>query len=325
MQRIDIAQAQELLRSRAQLTGAGVTERELRAAVDAGRLLRVHRGSYVTAADDKQLWAEGRHLVRVLAVAAASPGPGPIFSHTSAAVLWGLPLYGIRPRHVHTLIDGRRHTRTEAGVMRHDMAVKAQHVADVGGLRCTSLGRTVFDLARILPFAGAVAAADAALRSVAVRGHVQDAEIAAVWRDELQELAGAGLRGVRQAREVIDFADGRAQLPGESVSRVHLRTLGYRGVDLQVPVAGADGDNYFLDFGFPRSRCFGEFDGEDKYLDASLRQASTPDQAVLDEKRREDDIRGVTGWRVVRWGARDIRTVDALGSRLAAFGLRPPG
>lgn len=325
MRRIDPLQAQALLRSRAQLTRAGISERQLRDGVSAGLLRRVHRGSYVADADWRELWPEGRHLLRALAVAAASPGQSPVFTHESAAAIWGLPLWRRSPSVVHTLIEGRRHTRTVVGVARHAMHVEPEHLVEVGGLRCTSLLRTVLDLARTLPLTTAVAAADAALRAVAVRDHRQDAETVALWRDELSALARPGLRGVRQARHVIEFADGRAQLPGESVSRVHLHTLGYRDLALQVPVTGAEGTQYYLDFGFRRSRCFGEFDGEEKYLDANLRGGRSVEQAVLDEKRREDEIRGVTGWRMVRWGADDIRTVDAFARRLAAFGIRPPG
>lgn len=325
MRRINLSQGRSLLRSRTQLTMAGVRERELRDSVATGRLRRVHRGSYVTSAEWSELWPEGRHLLQVLAVAAASPGSGPAFSHVSAAVIWGLPLWGIRPDVVHTLVDGRRHTRTVSGVMRHDMAVHEQDIVEVGGLRCTSLMRTVFDLARTAPLPTAVAAADFALRSVAVREHVQDADLAGRWREELFDLARPGLRGVRQARDVIEFADGRAQLPGESVSRVHLRTLGFRDVELQVPVTGSMGGQYYLDFGFPRTRCFGEFDGEEKYLDAELRSAPTAERALMAEKWREDDIRGVTGWRIARWGAADIRSADTFGRRLDAFGIHPPG
>lgn len=325
MRRIDVTQGRGLLRSRSQLVRAGITERQLRDGVAAGTLRRVHRGTYVTGADWRELWPEGRHLIEVLGVAAAAPGAGPIFTHASAAVIWGLPLWGHAPREVHTVLEGRRHTREIAGVVRHQMAVDECHIVDVGGLRCTSLPRTILDLARTAPLPAAVAAADAGLRSVAVQGHTQDADTAAVWRDELLALARPGLRGVRQARHVIEFADGRAQLPGESVSRVHLDTLGYRGLDLQVPVIGPDGDRYFMDFGFPRARCFGEFDGTDKYLDPELLRAATTGDEVLREKRREDDVRGVTGWGVVRWSGADIRTADALARRLAAFGIHPPG
>ena len=279
----------------------------------------------MTNADWQQLWPEGRHLLEVLAVAAAAPGCGPIFSHTSAAVMWGLPLWGSRPAPVHTVLAGRRHTRETTGVLRHDMAVDDADIVEVGGIRCTSLTRTILDLARTVPFTTAVAAADTGLRSVAVRGQSQDSDAVERWRADLHALARPGLRGVRQARAVIDFADGRAQLPGESVSRVYLHELGYRDIELQVPIFGATGTSYFLDFAFPRSRCFGEFDGQEKYVDDALRRASSPNDAVLEEKWREDDVRGVTGWRVVRWGSQDIRNADALARRLIAFGIRPPG
>ncbi|MFB8190340.1 hypothetical protein ACFC14_13505 [Microbacterium sp. NPDC055988] len=109
------------------------------------------------------------------------------------------------------------------------------------------------------------------------------------------------------------------------MSRLQLHRLGFRDIELQVPIKGAAGAEYFADFGFRRSRAFGEFDGEGKYLESDLRLAPTPVDAVLAEKRREDDIRGVTGWRVARWGGAHIRTAEALGTRLAAFGIRPPG
>jgi len=205
------------------------------------------------------------------------------------------------------------------------MALDAADVARRHGMLCTSLARTVFDLARTLRPEAVIAAGDAALRRVSVRGHDVDLEAAAAWREEIDRLCTPGLRGVRRARWMSGFADGRAQLPGESVSRLQLHRLGFRDIELQVPIQGAAGERYFADFGFRRSRAFGEFDGEDKYLEPELRHAPTPVDAVLAEKRGEDDIRGVTGWRVVRWGSAHTRTAEDLGARLAAFGIHPPG
>lgn len=160
---------------------------------------------------------------------------------------------------------------------------------------------------------------------VSIDGHEVDHDEVDAWRAEVDRLCVAGLRGVRRARWIGAFADGRAQLPGESVSRLQLHRLGFRDIDLQVPLVGSDGARYFADFGFPRSQAFGEFDGEEKYRDAELRTTSTAADAVMAEKHREDEIRGVTGWRVVRWGSSHIRTPEDLGRRLAAFGIRPPG
>ncbi|WP_288871520.1 hypothetical protein [uncultured Microbacterium sp.] len=323
--RLSFSDAWDLVRSREDVLDSGLTERELAAAVGVGRLMRVHRGAYVDADVWDELWPEGRQLVRVCAVRRASPGGGPVFSHLSAAALWGLPLVGPIRDDVHTAIRSRRHTRTEAGVIRHQLALDEADIVSRHGLRCTSLTRTVFDLARLLRPEAVAAAGDAALRLVSVEGHAVDLDAVAAWRAEVEGLCAAGLRGVRRARWIAAFADGRAQLPGESVSRLQLHRLGFRDVDLQIPIVGSDGARYFADFGFLRSQAFGEFDGEDKYRDADLRTAATATDAVMAEKHREDEIRGVTGWRVVRWGSRHIRTPDDLGRRLAAFGIRPPG
>lgn len=323
--RISIDQARDLVRSRDELLYSGATERELRNRVVSGSLRRVHRGFYVDGAVWADLWPESRQMVRLLAVHRAAEHDGTVFSHTSAAVLWELPLFGKTADLVHVIIQGRRHSRTEAGVRRHDLEIADTDIVRRHGLRCTSMARTVLDLARTLSAEAAISAADASIRTIAVRGSRVDADADSAWREELLALCSPGLRGVRRARWAAEFADGRAQLPGESVSRLQLDRLGFREVELQVPVVGSGGAQYFLDFGFRRSRAFGEFDGEGKYLESGLRTAPTASDAVLEEKRREDDVRGVTGWRVVRWGSTQIRTPDLLGSRLAAFGIRPPG
>ncbi len=314
-----------MLLTRGRLLQAGVTAHQLRDAVSAQSLRRVHRGSYVRTKDWTSLWWEGQHLLKVLAVKAASSGRGPLFSHASAAVLWGLPMYRMGDQPVQIVVDGTRHSRVIAGVVRRDMRLDDGDVAEIDGIRVTSLIRTTFDVARTAAFDTAVSCADAALRRRAVSGQTVDAEADANWRAEALRRARPGLRGVRQAREVIEFADGRSQLPGESASRVRMHQLGFSNYDLQVPVTGAQGDRYWVDFAFLRARRFGEFDGRDKYLDPDLRAAASADEAVLAEKRREDDIRGVTGWSFARWGYEHIRTPDALGARLAAFGIRPPG
>lgn len=287
--------------------------------------MRLHRGFYAPAETWEQLWWEGRHLLNVVAVRAASPGAGPVFTHESAAVVWGLPLYRMGAVPVQVRVEGNRHSRSVAGVVRRDMRVADADIVEVDGIRVTSLRRTVFDIARTASLETAVGCADAALRRAAGVGHGVDAELTEQWRADALELAAAGLRGVRQARRVIAFADGRAELPGESVSRVQLHRLGFTRYDLQVGVVGSQGDQYWLDFAFPGARRFGEFDGEGKYLDPEMRAAGSVERAVLQEKHREDDIRGVTGWSFARWGYAHIRKPDVLGHRLAAFGVLPPG
>ncbi|WP_353113815.1 hypothetical protein [Microbacterium sp.] len=321
---IELDEARRMLLSRSGLLDRGVAEREIRLRVERGELVRVRRGWYAAATDWQVLWPEGRHLLRVLAVQHDATGSAPVFCGTSAGVLWGLPLYRTAPRRVH-VAETRGRSRSTRDVLRHETELADDDVAEIDGMRCTSLHRTVFDLARKLSAEAAVAGADAALRAVAVTGQRQDEALAEEWREELGRRAhGSRARGVRQARRIIAFADGRAQLPGESVSRLQLHRLGFRRIGLQVPVVLSRGQSYWIDFDLEEAGAFGEFDGEGKYLHAALRSGRTVEQVVLDEKRREDTVRGVTGRRFVRWEAAHIRTPEALAERLAEFGVRPP-
>lgn len=280
----------------------------------------------MSAEDWGELWNEGRHLVEVIATHLNSAAPGPVFWGPSAAVLHALPLYRMAPKNVHAAILGARHGRTTAGVMWHRIPVGPADIVEIDGIRCTSLDRTILDLGCTTSSPVSLSAADAAQRGETVVGQVQDPDLATEWRGRMLARAERTHRpGVRGARRIIRLADGRAQLPGESVSRLHLLNLGFAEPELQVHVMGAAGGDYLLDFGFRRSRCFGEFDGRGKYLDDSIRGGTTAEEVVLAEKRREDDIRGVTGWRIARWGSSDIQTAAIFGAKLAAFGIRPPG
>lgn len=318
---ITAADARRMLRSRQDLLETGTSEREIRAQVAAGHLHPVRRGWYVGGDEWQELWPEGRHLLHIVAVDRDSRH-GIVAAGVSAAVLLGLPLFRVRPARVHVLSGSR--AKSAPDVMRHALA-PGDDVTVVDGIRCTSLPRTILDVARTLPVEAALSCADAALRSVSVNRHVHDAARADVWRASLLEDASrSSARGIRQARRLIAFSDGRAQLPGESVSRLYLHRLGFRRIDLQVPVNGPSGQTYWVDFGLGDVPVLGEFDGEAKYRDGALRNGRSIEQVVLDEKQREDWIRGATGLSLVRWGSEHIHTPEQLGARLAAFGIRPP-
>lgn len=326
MPSLTVPEARKLLRSRARLLDNGLTDRDLRTYVAAGTLKRVRRGWYVRTKEWTPLWPEERHLVELVAAHQNADAPGPVMIGVSAAVLHALPLYRLTPDHVHALIEGSRHGRSRADIRWHGFDIPPSDITVIDGIRCTTLARTVLDVAASVPMASAVAVADAALRSVAVvDGHVQDAGIAEEWRSELSARARErSTPGIRQARTVIAFADGRAESPGESVSRLQLRRLGFTQLDLQSHVRGPAGEDYWMDFAFERSRSFGEFDGIGKYTDPRLLGGRTTQEALLEEKRREDAVRGVTGWGVARWGSEHITTTARLGSRLRAFGITPP-
>lgn len=323
---MSVSELSPLVRSRRALLAAGWTERGIESAVRAGDLRVVRRGAYIASDDDELLWAEGRHLAHVIAVVRDAVGVA-VASHESAAVLWGLPLYRHRPERVHLTTAAPARISSGPDVMRHVAPLPASDVTTRDGIRCTTLERTVFDLSRTLGAEASVACADAAERLMALRGRVWDEDAAAYWRRTMSErvIAASGARGVKQARWVAAFADGRAHLPGESVSRLQLMRIGFAVPQLQVRVDGPGGREYFVDFGMTDARAFGEFDGKGKYLDEAMRRGVPLEQVLLEEKQREDWIRGTTQWRLARWGDEHSATPGALAARLRSFGITPPG
>lgn len=120
----------------------------------------------------------------------------------------------------------------------------------------TALARTVIDLARSLPFAEAVAIADAALHR-----HL-------VTREELLAALARAVRrpGTSAAARVVAFADPGGMSVGESRSRVALRDAGIPAPVLQWTVVTRGGVGLGdVDFGWPQWRTVGEFDGKIKY------------------------------------------------------------
>jgi len=323
--RVDVSDLSPLLRSRQDLLAHDWTERAIERAVREGRLRPIRRGWYLATDDWSGLWPEGAHLAHVLAVARDSRG-GAVMSHLSAAVLWGLPVYRAPLQRVHMTVPPASRISSGPDVWRHTAPLAAGDVVMRHGIRCTSLERTVFDVVRTTRSETAVACADAAERAMTLRGREWDLDEKESWRRALADRvdAATGARGIRQARRILALADGRAQLPGESVSRLQLVRLGFAVPDLQVRVPGPDGTDYFVDFALRDVRAFGEFDGEGKYTDEALRRGMSVEAVMLAEKRREDWIRGVTQWRLVRWGDEHCATPAKLAARLRSFGVVPP-
>jgi hypothetical protein len=90
---------------------------------------------------------------------------------------------------------------------------------------------------------------------------------------------------------------------------------------LQVELLGASGRRYIVDFWWPEFDVIGEFDGEDKYRNPVYLRGRTPEQALLDEKEREDDLRAA-GHGMVRWKWDVARSPRLLAMKLNRAGVR---
>lgn len=282
--------------------------------------VRVRRGVYVDSSDWAEKEREARHFVRMQAVC-ASMRSAPVFSHQSAALIWGLPVVGV-PMPVQLIAAGRVGVRSQRGIRWHNDAVRDDEIVEVGGLLVTNLERTLIDLARTCSFAAAVAALDAGIRDrieSPIAGRVRGASTG-----RLHELValGAGRRGIRAARVNVAFADARSGSAGESVSRANLHLLGFPAPELQVPFRRHDGGVDIVDFDWPELGTFGEFDGRGKYLRDEYTADTPIEEIVLAEKEREDRIRRHRPFGV-RWGWDIGRDPLKLQRHLVAHGFHP--
>lgn len=297
-------------------------DRVVREMVRARRWVRVMRGAYV---DADWIYPEGvpvedatkvervarresfavqrrRTLARIVAQATAGGDDQPVFTHTSAAFVWGLPLW--RPSgSIHVLARSSRPRHAAPGVVGHVMAVAPEHVVTFQGLRVTSLERTMMDVARSYPAADALVIADGALRI-------------GVDRDVVNEIAArsAGFRGIARARELIGYADPGAESPWESFTRLHALAAGLPPPRLQVEIATHRG-TYRADMGWTEWRRLLEFDGGVKYRELAN---GDPAAVLLEEKRRQDAITEER-WGFLRLTSPDFRDRDLLHQRLRSF------
>ncbi|GAB3712043.1 hypothetical protein [Mariniluteicoccus flavus] len=289
-----------MLRTTSSLYAEGHTPASIRALVREGVLRPIRRGAYAETplADDPNQ----RHE-ELIAATWPRLGPGAAISHLSAAVLHQLPVWRsdltqvtvTRPSEGSTSAGG-----TTTRLLRLRRApLPAEDLTDVNGMTVTTMVRTVIDLGRTLPMHKSVAVLDAALRT-------------GLQREELEERAAMlrGAHGVGRLRVAIEFADGRAESPAESFSRVVLHRLGIPKPQLQVEVFHSR-TGVFLgrpDFLWPELRVTGEFDGKGKYEGTFGRSAA---DEIMAEKRREAAFRA-DGWGVTRWGWADLYEEDRL-------------
>lgn len=120
-----------------------------------GTWVRVRRGAYVEAPVGLDRFAVARRaaLARVVAVRATLAAG--VLSHTSAALLWGLPLL-VPPDRVHVVGAWSGNGRSSRDVVRHVVRLDEADVARRAGLPTTTLARTVVDCATTLGVAGGV-------------------------------------------------------------------------------------------------------------------------------------------------------------------------
>jgi len=252
-----------------------------------GELLRLGVGIYATA-DLAELIPrlDVGALLLSAAAAAASLGPSAVVSHQTAAQLHGLSLLGPPPATLSvTRPPGVGSRSARPGVRLHCAALPAEHVGGRLAVPVTTVPRTVIDLARVLDFRAGVVVADSALQQKLTSKNELRAVIVACSR----------WRGIRTAAQVVDFADGRAESPLESLGRVVFADCGLPPPELQVEIRNPEFIGR-VDFLWRKFRTIAEVDGAAKYDDRNR---------AMREFRRDKRLREA-GYEVVHFDWKEI-------------------
>jgi hypothetical protein len=292
-----IAASQGGVVMRSQALAAGYTEAEIDRRRRQKLWVPIRRGAYVERAVYAAMTREQLHVALVHAAVRSLAKPA-VVSHVSAAILRGLPSWGLDLSLVHVTRGDLHH---HAGELRND------DLEQIDGIWVTSPARTAIDTARVTEFEAAVVVTDALLhRGLVDRGTILD---------RLESMRD--WPGTCNAGRVAEFADGRSESVGESRTRVAFELVGLPRPDLQRLITTPDGKIVGRsDFLFDGLWTIGEFDGRVKY-GRLLKPGEAPGDVVWREKQREDRIRDL-GYEVGRIIWSDLSDRPAVAERFRA-------
>jgi predicted transcriptional regulator of viral defense system len=256
-----------------QLRDLGVEDRSIRRRTAAGRLHRIHQGVY--AVGYRLLTADGRFMAAVLAC-----GPGAVLSHRSAAVLWGL-----REDHRASLdvTASHRRGRIPVGIEAHrDGSLTDDDRTMHRGVPCTTVARTLLDLAAVVPI-------------WELRKAISEAEVLRLLdHGATRRLIkrSRGRRGVARLRMILDEIHPLTKRTRSEMERLFLHMcvrsqLPQPEVNVKLDVGGLQLTPDFL------------WRDADLIVEADSRRYHDTDSAFQLDRRREQRLM-LAGWRVVR-------------------------
>ena len=265
----------------------GIDDNALARMVRAGELVRIRQGAYAPAEEWRDLTAPHRHRVLTRAVQAQYDEHVAV-SHFSQAIADGAPDWGLDLTSVHlTHLSGGG--RRAAGVVHHEGSLRVVDLSrSPDGWRTTPT-RTVLDCCHMLGTEAGLVLANWYLHE----GLTTVGELEARY-EELQRV-----RGMLATRLVLRLADARIESVGESRFFFLLWRAGLPMPILQWRVYNGNRLIGVVDFAWPDLGLMGEFDGKVKY-GRLLKPGQSAADAVFAEKKREDELREVTGCRMIR-------------------------
>jgi hypothetical protein len=267
-----------------------VSRRRLAGLVKSGRLFRVCHGVYADRAPD---------VLGQLAALDLVVGQPVVACMGTAAALYGFDIEGTRRLHV---LDPAIRMRPSPGMMVHQRI--GAPLRRVEGRLATAPAWTALEVARALRRPRALATLDAALHI----GACTRAELSATIREQ------RGRRGIVQVRELANYADGRAESPMESETRLLFIDSGLPTPELQYTIVDLHGRLWRVDFAWPDGMVVAEYDSVEWHVGRD---------ALLHDRLKTARLQEC-GWTVIPMTVDDIRH-DPIGlvARIDGHLMRP--
>jgi very-short-patch-repair endonuclease len=250
-----------------------MTRQQIDVQVKKGNLVRVWRGVYTTQTPD---------LLGRLAALDAFIGQKAVCCMGTAATLYGFDVQNSSA--VHVLDPGVR-MRPTSGLMVHQRLGAPLRLVE--GRLATTPAWTAVEIARTLRRPRALAVLDAALHSMSCGC----ADLENAVREQ------RGRRGIVAVRELMEYADARAESAMESEARLVMIDYGLLKPELQYEIRGSDGESWRVDFAWPDHMVAAEYESIDWHAGRL---------EMLRDKKRSAGIQEL-GWTLIPIVVDDVR------------------
>ncbi len=282
----------------------GVDDNALAALVRTGVLVRLRQGGYCLRSVYFHADKAERHRL-LCRLVMKQYDDHVLLSHASSCLVQGGPDWGLdlSSAHLtHTSGGGRRASR----VVHHLGDCRVVDVREHAGLRVTVPARAVVE----------VACTDGAEAALVQANHFLHRGEMSLEELRLQAERSTYWPGSLRIHPVLLLADPRLESVGETRCDHFFWTVGLPRPVPQYEVRLEDGTVVArVDFAWPDLGVIVEFDGRTKYHQLR-REGESIEQAVLREKAREDLIREVTGWTVIRLTWADLDNPQHTAARI---------
>ena len=291
--------------ARTDVLAAGGDDRLIRRLITGRTWTRVRNGAYCSTERWEAFDELERHRRRARAVLHAH-GDAVALSHVSGLLMRpGCAIWGVDLSRVHVTRRDGRSGSVEPDVVHHQGAITDHEIELVDGLPVVAEARCLVETVARNRLEPGVVLTDSVFHAGRVTPDAY-ARVASLTR---------GRQGSRTVDMTFRLADGRAESAGESRARYLYWSQGLPRPEVQFMVRDVDGRLVGItDLAWPAQRLIVEFDGRIKY-GRLLLPGQHPGDVVWQEKRREDDLRRVTGFTVERLTWSDLATPVATARR----------